>query len=378
MADATTVDFAATEEQRLLRDTARAFLAERMTPEAVRAEMEGPGGFDRDLWRACADLGWQSLAIPEEHGGAGYGYAELSVVLEELGRVVYPGPFVPSAVMVTDVLVTAGSTDQKERHLPGLASGDLVATVALFDRPRAVSADDVAAGARPDGEGWVIHGTRTNVPFGDSADLFLVAAATSDGPGLFLIPADADGLEVTPTTTLDATRRQATLGLDGIRVGADAVVGAPGAAAGVIDRMLRVASMALALDQVGVAQWCLDTSVDYAKTRYQFGRAIGSFQAVKHKCADMLVAVEHARSAAYYAARVADDPTEFEIAAPLAKSVCSEAATSASAETIQILGGIGFTWEHDAHLYFKRAKTTALMFGDVRHQRRLLGAALGL
>ncbi len=377
MAETIEVDFALNEAQEMLRDTTRQFLADRASLERVRELSETETGFDPALWQAGAELGWHSLAIPEVYGGAGYTFAELSIVLEELGRALFPGPVLSTVVMAADAILTGGTEEQKQSYLPGIAMGERTIGVALFEGPKGVSLDDIAMGAEGGDDGWILSGRKTNVLFGQAVDTFLVAVRTTDGMSLFLVPADADGLTIEAVPTLDATTAQAHLTLGGVKVGPDSLLGTEGTAGPIIERMLQLAAVGLSLDQIGGAQWCLETAVEHAKTRYQFGRAIGSFQAIKHRCADLLMAVEHAKSTAYHAARVIDDADELAIAAPLAKSVCSDAYLNAAAETIQILGGTGFTWEHALHLYFKRAKSTALMFGDARHQRRVLADVLG-
>jgi alkylation response protein AidB-like acyl-CoA dehydrogenase len=371
------VDFALTEAQQMLRDTTRQFLADRAPAEVVRELAETDSGFDLKLWQAGAELGWHGLAIPEAYGGAGYTFAELSIVLEELGRALFPGPFLSTVVMAADALLTSGTEEQKQAYLPGISLGERTVGVALFEGPIGAGVEDITMVAEASSGGWVLAGQKTNVIFGHAVDALLVAARTPVGLSLFIVPTDTKGVSTESVPTLDATTQQAHVTLDGVEVGNDAMLGEEGSAGPVVERMLRLASVAVALDQVGGAQWCLETSVEHGKTRFQFGRAVGSFQAIKHRCADMLVAVEHARSVAYHAARVTEDRDELAIAAPLAKSNCSEAYLAAAAETIQILGGTGFTWEHDLHLYFKRAKSSSLMFGNARHQRRLLADALG-
>jgi alkylation response protein AidB-like acyl-CoA dehydrogenase len=372
------VDFALNDAQEMLRDTTRQFLADRAPLELVRELAETETGFDPALWQAGADLGWHSLAIPEEYGGAGYSFAELSIVLEELGRALFPGPFLSTVVMAADAILTAGSDEQKKSYLPRIAMGEETIGVALFEGPLGVGLEDISMTADARGEGWVLEGRKTNVVFGYAVDTLLVAARTGDGISLFLVPAGTDGVSFEKVATLDATAPQAHVVFDGVEVDSGALLGTGGAAGPVIDRMLQLAAVGIALDQVGGAQWCLETAVEHAQTRFQFGRAIGSFQAIKHRCADLLVAVEHAKSTAYHAARVTDNAEELAIAAPLAKSVCSDAYLTAAAETVQILGGTGFSWEHHLHLFLKRAKSTGLMFGDARYQRRVLADVLGL
>jgi alkylation response protein AidB-like acyl-CoA dehydrogenase len=280
--------------------------------------------------------------------------------------------------MAANAILLGGTEEQKQDLLPGIAEGESVLTMALFETPHGKSSTDIGMKVEAAADGWRLNGTKTNVLDAQVADVLLVAGQTASGVSLFVVPSDAAGVSIEPVSTLDTTRRQATVTLDGVDVGSGSLLGAEGEAGSVIDAVLGLTSIALALEQVGGAQWCLATAVEHAGTRFQFGRAIGSFQSIKHRCADMLVAVEHAKSTAYHAARVVEDAEELALAAPLAKSTCSSAFLQAAGDAIQILGGTGFTWEHDVHLYFKRAKSTSLMFGDIRHQRRLLADALGL
>jgi len=334
-------------------------------------------GFERGVWKEIADLGWTGLVISEAHGGAGFGFTELSVVLEEMGRLVTPGPFFASAVLATSAIEELATEEQKAALLPPLASGEAIATLALFETPRGWDLADLDCTAGREGDGWKIDGTKRHVLDGHLADKFLVAAVMDGGVGLFVVDSDADGLTATQSDVLDPTRRQAEVRLDSVRVDESALLGGAPADAG-LATVLAIGTVALAAEQAGGAQRCLDMSVEHAKTRFQFGRAIGSYQAIKHRCAEMLLRVEHAKSTAYHAARTTDDRDELTVAAPLAGSVCSEAYIWAAGETIQIHGGIGFTWEHDAHLYLKRAKSSSLLLGDPRYQRFLLGDALGL
>jgi alkylation response protein AidB-like acyl-CoA dehydrogenase len=371
------VSFAGNEEIELIRSTARQFLSDRLDMDTARELMMSDDGFEPGLWKEIADLGWTGLIIEEEHGGAGLGFVELCVLLEEMGRLVSPGPFFASSVLATIAIEESATEEQKARLLPPLASGESIATLALFESPRGWDLSGLATTAGRDGDAWVIEGTKRHVLDGHLADQVLVAARANGGVGLFVVDTAAPGVDVSQVPVLDPTRRQAVVTFDSVRVDDIALLG--GAISDhAMATTLAMATVALAAEQVGGAQRCLEMTVDHAKTRFQFGRAIGSYQAVKHRCAEMLLQVEHAKSVAYYAARITDDRDELAIAAPLAGSVCSEAYLWAAGETIQIHGGIGFTWEHDAHLYLKRAKSSSLLLGDPRHHRARLGDALGL
>ena len=374
MADSLQVTYAPTEEQELIRSTARQFLEDRIGMEKVRDLMMSDDGFDPVLWKEMAEMGWTGLVVPEEHGGSGLGAVEMSVLLEEMGRMVTPGPFFASAVMATTAILELGTPGQQDDLLPPLASGSKLATLGIFEQPRGWSPGTPATTARRRGGGWVLDGAKRSVLAGSSADLFLVSATTDDGVRLFVVESGADGVDVEAESVLDPTRRQATVTLRSVSVDEQAVLGDLEG----LRRVLALSSASLAAEQVGGAQKCMEMSVEYAKTRHQFGRPIGSYQSIKHRCANMLMKVEHARSAAYYAARVTDDVTELAVAAALAASVSSEAYVWVAGENLQVHGGIGFTWEHDAHIYLKRAKASSLLLGGPRHQRDLLGKAIGI
>jgi alkylation response protein AidB-like acyl-CoA dehydrogenase len=373
------MNFAFSEEQEELRRLTRKWIEEKSPSAVVRRLMESDDGYDASLWKENAAMGWQAMTIPEQYGGAGFGFLEQIVLLEEMGRSLYPTPYLSTAVMAASVLLDAGNDEQKQKYLPAIAAGDLTATVAFTEPNGSWEESGVEATATETATGHTIKGTKSFVLDGHTAGLLIVAARTSAGISLFLVDGTNPGLSRRKLETMDMTRKLAEVKLDGVQAGPDAQLGEAGAGWKTIERMLAKAVVALAAEQVGGAQRCLDMSVDYAKVRHQFGRPIGSFQAIKHKCADMLVQVESARSAAYYAAwAAAEDNEELPQVAPLAKSYCSEAFFFCAAENIQIHGGIGFTWEHDAHLYFKRAKSSELLFGDPAYHRAVLANLLGL
>lgn len=371
------VSYAPTEELELIRSTARQFLEERLGLVKVRELMMSDEGYDPVIWKEMADMGWTGLGISEDHGGAGFGPVEMGVLLEEMGRMVTPGPFFASAVLATAAIQEVATPEQRSDLLPSLASGERIATLAIFEQARHWQPDDPSTTAGRSGRGWVINGQKRSVLSGESADILLVTASTTDGVGLFVVDPGADGVEISREPVLDPTRRQAVVRFDSATVEDDARLGGGDATRG-LTRTLALASSALAGEQVGGAERCMEMSVDYAKSRHQFGRPIGSYQAIKHRCANMLMKVEHAKSAAYYAARVTHDSDEHALAAPLAAAVASEAYVWVAGENIQVHGGIGFTWEHDAHLYLKRAKASSLLLGSPRHQRNLLGRAIGI
>ncbi len=372
-----TPDFAVTDEQKLLRDTVRDALTRRATSERVRETMMTPQGFDRGGFDELAQLGLVGLLIPEAHGGSGAGVVETALVAEELGRTLLPVPYLASAVLGATAVLVGGSEEQRDAVLPGVAAGTTVLALAHLDDRGRLKADPGVTAVR-DGDGWTLSGTAGFVIDGQNADTLVTAAVTDDGIELFLVPATADGVTCEGRSVLDLTRPLATVTYDGVAVSdADRLAGD---AMQALHAAIAAGTVAIANEQVGGAQRCLEDATAYAKDRFQFGRAIGSFQAIKHRLAEMLVKLESAKSAAYHAARAleARDTDEVAIAVPLAAAYCAEVYEQASADALQIFGGIGFTWEHDIHLYFKRAKASKLLLGGPGHHRRILGEVLGV
>lgn len=372
-----TVNFAFSDEQEELRKGVRRFLDDKSPETEVRRLMETTEGYDTAVWKQMAEqLGLQGLAIPEEFGGSGYSYVELIVVLEEMGRALLCAPYFSSVALAANLLLSAGDDGAKKDYLPGIAAGTTIATVALAEASGRWDEEGVTLQARGSGDSWTLTGEKLYVLDGHIADLILVAARSAAGVSVFAVDKGAAGFTATPLTTMDLTRKQAKLTFESTPA---RLVGSDGGGWASISKMLDLAAVALAAEQVGGAQKVLEMAVEYAKVRVQFGRPIGSFQAIKHKCADMLLEVESAKSAAYYAGwAAAEDNDELPVVASLAKSYCSEAYFHATAENIQIHGGIGFTWEHPAHLYFKRAKSSELLFGDPTYHRELLAQRIGI
>lgn len=371
------MNFAFSEEQDELRKSVRRFLDDKSSEEEVRRLMETTEGYDPAVWTQMAEqLGLQSFIIPEEFGGSGFSYVELIVVLEEMGASLLCAPFFSTVALATNALLTSGDDAAKADLLPGIASGETIATLAFTEDSGRWDADGITMEATAAGEGWTLSGHKSFVLDGHVANLILVVARTASGLSLFAVDGEADGLIRTALPTMDQTRKQARLEFASTPA---TLIGTEGGAAAGLAKTMDLAAVALAAEQVGGAQRCLESAVEYAKTRIQFGRPIGSFQAIKHKCADMLLEVESAKSAAYYAGwAAAEDSDELPVVASLAKSYCSEAYFHAAAESIQIHGGIGFTWEHPAHLYFKRAKSSELMLGDPAYHRELLAQRIGI
>jgi alkylation response protein AidB-like acyl-CoA dehydrogenase len=371
------MNFAFSDEQEELRAAVRRFLAEKSPETEVRRLMDTTEGYDPAVWSQMADqLGLQSLTIPEEFGGSGFTYVELLVVLEEMGAALLCAPFFSSVALAANALLTSGDDEAKKSYLPGIASGETIATLAITEDNGKWDFGGIECKAAKKGDGWALDGHKMFVIDGHIANLIIVAARTGAGVSLFVVQGDAAGLTRTSLPTMDQTRKQARLEFSGTPA---TLIGSDGGAEPGLSKTLDLAAVALAAEQVGGAQRVLDASVEYAKTRIQFGRPIGSFQAIKHKCADMLLEVESAKSAAYYAAwAAAEDSDELPVVASLAKSYCSEAYFHSAAENIQIHGGIGFTWEHPAHLYFKRAKSSELLLGDPSYHRELLAQRIGI
>jgi alkylation response protein AidB-like acyl-CoA dehydrogenase len=371
-------------EQRELRESVRRFLAERSPLSRVRVLMELADATDPDVWRqAAGQLGLQGIAIGEEYGGAGFSFGEQAIVLEELGAALYTGPYLASVVLAATALLASDDEGARRDLLPGIASGQRVATLAFTEDDGSWDPASIRLAAAKHGDDWRLDGHKSFVLDGHGADLILAVATTDAGRSgpvelsLFAVDAGAaGGLSRRVLPTLDQTRRLARCEFSGVPA---RLIGAPGAGRAVLEHTLNVAAIALAAEQLGGAQRALDMAVGYAKIRQQFGRPIGSFQAIKHRCADLLLEVESLRSAVgYAAAAVAAGSAEVPVLAPLVKAHASEAYSRVAAENIQIHGGIGFTWEHDAHLYLKRAKASELFLGDASYHRERLATRIGL
>jgi alkylation response protein AidB-like acyl-CoA dehydrogenase len=370
------VNFAFTDDQQLLKNSARTFLDAHCPSTLVRSLADDPRGESDTLWKEMTELGWLGLALPEAHGGSGLGMVETAILLEELGRVAYPGPYVPT-ILAASVIADAGTAAQKEKWLSAIAMGTARATVAFLDADLDWNADAVATRAERAGTGWRLSGTKRFVPWAHVADALLVPARTPDGVGLFIVPASAPGLSLAPVAAIDASTRWVNVKLDGVTVGGEAVLGAPGAATPLLESALRRGAVGAAAGMLGAARRCLEMSVEYAKVREQFGQLIGSFQAIRHKCAEMLLEVENAHAATYYAAWAIDaGADDAAVAASVAKSYVGDASRKVCGEAIQVHGGIGFTWEYDLHLYFKHAKALETMYGDADHHRELIVRAV--
>jgi alkylation response protein AidB-like acyl-CoA dehydrogenase len=369
------MDFDFSEEQGMLRDVAREFLTEQCPPEHARKMFEDARGYDPAIYRKLADLGILGLPFPEEYGGTGLGMVDQTIVLEEMGRVAYPGPYFAGVVLAGAVILASGDEKAIARYLPGIATGELTATVAFLEDNIDWGPGAIGLRATADGDNYRLSGVKRLVPFGASVDTIVVVARTNDGTGadgitLIAVPRESAGLTVEPNVSLDMNEKVATLRFDNVSVPAENVIGTAGAGWPAVEAMLRRAQVAAAAEMLGASRKALEMSVEYAKVREQFGQPIGSFQAIKHRLAEMLEAAENATSAVYYAAWALDaDAPDAALAASVAKSTLNEASRMVTGQAIQVHGGIGYTWEYDLHLYWKRAKHLEPLYGDTAYHR---------
>jgi alkylation response protein AidB-like acyl-CoA dehydrogenase len=378
------MNFGFNEEQELLRSTARKFFENECRSEVVRALMETPEGMPPALWAKLAEQGWLGLIFPDEHGGMGLGLVDMVVLMEEMGRAVVPGPYFSAVLLGGLAIQEAGSDAQKKEWLPKIAAGESRATLAWMEPSAALGPGGVTLSATRKNGGYSLSGTKLFVHDAHTADAIVVAARTGgrtseDGVSLFLVPRAARGLQVKLLPTMDQTRKLCEVTLESVTVGADALLGAPDQGWRPLARVLDRATVALCAEMCGGAQKVLDMTVDYAKIRQAFGRPIGSYQGVKHRAADMLVDVENSKSITYYAAWALDEGVaEGPLATSMAKAYVSDAFRRVSSAGIQLHGGIGFTWEHDLHLYFKRAKGSEFTFGDATYHRERVAQLVSL
>jgi len=365
--------FSFSSEQEEFRSNLRRFLAEHSTTKDVRRLMETEAGWEPDSWRRQNEtLGLTALRIPEAYGGHGFGFSELGIVLEEMGRALLCAPYFATAVLATGAIMNAGTEAEKQALLPDIALGETVATLACAeDDGRWDAAATTLIAARSD-SGYVLDGHKSFVPDGHTADTIVVLARApcstgESGLSFFTVSGDASGLTRRLLKTMDPTRKLARLTFSGVEA---TLLGEAGEAAAPFGRTMVEAAVCLANEMIGGAERLREDALAYAKMRMQFGRQIASFQSMKHKAADMLLDVELAKSAAYYAAAALDDGDEDVAAiASLAKACASDAYTQTAIHAIQIHGGIGFTWDNDTHLWFKRAKSSEVLFGDASHHR---------
>ncbi len=378
------MNFGFNEEQELLRSTARKFFENECGSETVRRLMETPEGISAELWKKLAEQGWLGLIYPEQYDGTGLGLVDLVVLMEEMGRAVAPGPYFSTVLLGGLAILEAGGDAQKKEWLPRIAAGDKRVALAWMEPSAQLGPAGVTLTAVKRGETFTLSGTKLFVHDAHTADALVVAARTrpgagADGVSLFLLPKGTKGLEVTLLPTMDQTRKLCEVACSDVTVGADALLGAAEAGWAPLSRVLDRATVALCAEMCGGAQKVLDMTVEYAKIRQAFGRPIGSYQGVKHRAADMLVDVENSKSITYYAAWALDENSpEAPLAVSMAKAYVSDAYRRVAAGGIQLHGGIGFTWEHDLHLYFKRAKGSEFTFGDATHHRERVAQLVNL
>jgi alkylation response protein AidB-like acyl-CoA dehydrogenase len=379
------MDFGFNQEQELLRATARKFFESECTSEFVRARMAEPAGVTDAFWAKLAEQGWLGLVYPEEYGGAGLGFVDLTVLMEEMGRAVMPGPFFSTVLLGGLTILEAGSAAQKSEWLGKISAGEARATLAFTEPNARWDAAAVTVTARESGGTFTLSGTKLFVLDAHLADVLVVVARTREGKrpeeglSLFLVPKGTRGVDVKLLPTMDQTRKLCEVTFADVAVAADALLGPKDGAWAPLSRVLDRATVALCAEMCGGAQRVLDMTTEYAKIRIAFGKPIGSYQGVKHKAADMLVEIENAKSLTYYAAWAVDENVpEAPLAASMAKAYVSDAFRKAAGAGIQLHGGIGFTWEHDLHLYFKRAKSSEFTFGDGTWHRERVAQLINL
>jgi alkylation response protein AidB-like acyl-CoA dehydrogenase len=375
------MDFDFTEDQVMLRGLVREFLTEQAPVAHVRAMMDDERGYDPDLYRRFVQLGM--LPFPDTYGGADLGMIEQAIILEEMGRIPYPGPYFATVILAGSAIMASGDEKAMARYLPDVCNGDLTMTLAFLEDSIGWGPNAVALAAKKDGDGYVLNGIKRFVPFGHTADVLLVAARTggesgAEGVSLIAVPRDADGLRIDRDVISDLTEKSATLHFENVHVPAENLLGAEGGAWPAVQTTLQHAAVGASAEMLGASRKSLEMSTDYAKVRKQFGQFIGQFQAVKHKLSEMLVLVENAHAAVYYAAWALDaDAPDAALAVSVAKSFVNNASRKVCGEAIQVHGGIGFTWEYDLHLYFKRAKYFEPLYGDLEeHRERVLQEVL--
>jgi alkylation response protein AidB-like acyl-CoA dehydrogenase len=378
------MDIGFTEEQELLRDTARKFLDSECDTKFVRRMMATEAAVTPEFWGKLAENGWLGITYPEADGGSGLGLVDLVVLMEEIGRAVMPGPFPATVLLGGAAIAEAGSAAQRREFLPGIASGDTKATLAATEPNARWDAAGITLAAREVRGGFTLSGTKLFVPDAHLADVLVVAARTRDGStmedgvSLFIVPKGTPGVEVRLLPSVDETRKLCEVRLDSVAVPATGLLGELHQGWPALARVVDRAAVALSAEMCGAAQRVLDMTVDYAKMRIAFGKPIGIYQGVKHKCADMLIEIENAKSLTYYAAWAVDEgEADASMAVSMAKAAASDAGRKVCAAGIQLHGGIGMTWEHDLQLYLKRAKASEIAFGDANWHRERIARLMG-
>jgi len=373
------MEFGLTEEQEMLKTMARDFLEKECPKTHVRAMMDDEKGYSPEIWQKMAEVGWLGLVLPEEYGGAEMNFRDLTILCEEMGRALLPSPFISTLFLVGLPILAAGTEEQQQEFLPKIASGEIICTLAALEESGDLWADDIQTKAVLNGDDYLINGTKLFVPDARSADYILCAARTrratnsEEGITLFLVDAKEWGIYMTPLKTMDETRKLCEVSFTDVAVPARNILGELHQGWPILKQAALQATIALCAEMVGGGEMVLDMTVNYAKDRIAFGVPIGSFQAIKHKCADMLTLLEYARSLMEGAAEaIKDDSPDASVIVSMAKSFCGDTYKQVTNEGIQIHGGIGFTWDHDMHLYFKRARSSDTAFGDSNYHRELV------
>lgn len=372
------MDFSFSQEQDILRDSARRFVEKECSIDYVKQFVDDKITFTGEMWRKISQLGWTAVLIPEEYGGLGLNFVDLAVILEEMGRGPVPGPFISSVVLAGEAIRLAGNPSQKDAYLPKMAMGELKGTLAWTEPGDLNGLANMTLTAKSAGESFILKGTKILVPDADQADIILCVAKSEEGTSLFLVEKGEPGVEINSLSTLDRTMNLSEVVFNDVSVPGEALLGEAGGADPILTQVLNRVNVAYSMDMVGGGRRVLDMGVEYAKTRVQFGQPIGSFQAIKHKSAELLMEVECSRSIAYYAAWAQEqDEREATINASGAKIFTSDMYRKATKEVLQILGGIGFSWEHELHIYLKRAKCLGALFGDAVFHRERVARELG-
>lgn len=378
------MDFELGEEQVMLKTSARDFLEKECPKQLVRDMMDDEKGYPSGLWKQMADLGWLGLTFPEEYGGVGSSFLDLAVLLEESGRALLPAPFIPTVVLSGHPIMAAGTEEQKQQFLPRIASGDLIMTLAFMEPSGSIEAADITVKATPFGDNFIISGTKLFVPSAHVADYLLCVTRTKDasdkedGITLFLVDTSTNGVHIDVLKTMTG-EKLCEVTFDNVAVPKNNMLGELDKGWAIMKRVLDEVTVAECAWMTGGARWAMETTIEYAKERVQFGRPIGSFQAIQHKLANIAVEVEGATSIMYYAAwAISENDPDLSLAASMAKAWCSETYKHATFDGVQIHGGIGFTWDHDMHLYFKRAKAGEVTYGDADYHREKVAKILNM
>ncbi len=377
------IEYGLNEEQEMLKTMARDFLEKECPRTLVREMMEDELGYSPELWKKMAEVGWLGLVIPEEYGGAGMSFRDLTILCEEMGRALLPSPFLSTLLLAGGPILSAGTEEQKKEFLPRIASGEAILTPAVLEEDGDLWAEGIKVKAVRHGDEYIINGTKLFVLDARAADYMLVAARTQrsenpeEGITLFLLDAREWGIYITSLNTIDETRKQYEVSFTNVPAAARSIIGELHQGWPILKKAALLTTAALCAEMVGGGEWVLETTVNYAKDRIAFGVPIGSFQAIKHKCANMHTGLEYARSLMEWAAEaIKEDSPDASVAVSMAKSFCGDTYKMVTNEGIQIHGGIGFTWDHDMHLYFKRSRSSDTAFGDSNYHRELIAQAL--